>query len=517
MIHRPSFDLTTEPWLPVIRRGSLDEVGLRELFRAAHDIEDLAIPVPPAASGIWRILYAITARITGLDDTGLDLRPWSRRRNDLITSSHGFDQDAVEEYFDRWAARFDLFDPERPWLQDPRLATQCEKDAGVNKLVFSRNSGQNHVWFDHHHDQHLDPLPAKEAAWHLVAQLYYGAAGRCSTRRVGTTSQAKTQAGPLRGRLSFHPVGENLFQSLLAGLVHPKRFRTDGQPPPDLAPWETEELPDPLGIPPCPAGLVSALTNRARHALLLTPTPDGGQVSGARLTWAFHHAAGEFEDPYLIHQVATSGAVYARPADGHRALWRDLDALVNEENEADPRKASRPRVLREATNLPPKVQDALRVRAFGFDQDRQSKDNGWFTAITPPILKWAKERDPDMAYGIARARVAAEEAQRRLAEALRKAWRDYSRRDPKGPNPWIPAADSRYWPRAERVFWQVIDQRAFDQVDQAFTRLALEVYEEVTDMTCRQPRGARAVYRHRPGLFSPTRKPAAPIATRGAA
>lgn len=510
---QPSFDLTTEPWLPIIRHGSLQQVGLRELFSAAHDIADLAIPVPPAASGIWRILYAITARITGLDDTNLDFNTWSRRRNNLITSYSGFDPQVVDAYFDRWASRFDLFHPERPWLQDPRLKTQCKNDAGVNKLVFSRSSGNNQVWFDHHHDHKLDPLPPSEAAWHLVAQLYYGAPGRCSTREVDGLRKADTQAGPLRGTLSFHPVGETLFQSLLAGLVHPGNLRTHRGGQEDLAPWEMDTLPDPLGSPPIPGGFVSALTNRARHAILLTPDQSGSHVLGARLTWAFRADASEVEDPYLIHHVAGSGDVHARPASNHRALWRDLDALVADGT--DTRRARRPRVLLQSSSLPLAVLDALRVRAFGFDQDRQSKDNGWFVAITPPILKWAQERDPEMARGIARTRLAAEESQRQLSRTLREAWKDFTRQSDKSEGPWVSVATSRYWPRAERVFWQILNERRFDEAGMTFSRIASEVYDEITDTACRSPRGAHAVYTRRHLLFPSPSKSRARATTGG--
>lgn len=47
-------------------------VGLRELLERAHEIEGLAVTVPPALAGLYRVLYALTARVTGLDR----LRGW---------------------------------------------------------------------------------------------------------------------------------------------------------------------------------------------------------------------------------------------------------------------------------------------------------------------------------------------------------------------------------------------------------------------------------------------------------
>ena len=116
---------------------------------------------------------------------------------------------AVGDYFDRWADRFDLFHPERPFGQDPRLRRNVPRPAGVNKLVFSRPVGQNPVWFGHFTDLDPVPVPTHEAAWHLIAQLYYGAAGRCASRTVEDTSAANSNAGPLRGALSYHPIGRH--------------------------------------------------------------------------------------------------------------------------------------------------------------------------------------------------------------------------------------------------------------------------------------------------------------------
>ena len=36
--------------------------------------------------------------------------------------------------------------------------------------------------------------------------------------------------------------------------------------------------------------------------------------------------------------------------------------------------------------IPREAAAALRVRAFGFDQDGQTIDRQWFTATTPPVL-----------------------------------------------------------------------------------------------------------------------------------
>src|SRR5690606_24904554 len=113
-----------------------------------------------------------------------------------------FSEEQVKHYFDAQGSRFDLFDPERPWLQDPRLREECPQPSGINKLVLGRPSGQNQVWFAHFTDLDPRPVPAKEAAWWLIAQLYYGPSGLCSAREVRGKKFRNSLAGPLRSVLS---------------------------------------------------------------------------------------------------------------------------------------------------------------------------------------------------------------------------------------------------------------------------------------------------------------------------
>lgn len=285
----PSFDLTTQAWIPVRYAPDTSgpaEIGLTELFMRAHEIADIALPVPPAASGLWRILYLIGARITGLDDLDAmdDWPTWKRDRRKMLAAGQ-FDQAAIGRYFAAHGGRFDLFGPARPWLQDPRLAAECAKSTGVNKLVMGRAAGNNLVWLSHHTDLAPQPVRAAEAAWYLLAWLYYGPSGKITARTVRGQTESNMTAGPLRSRVSFHPLADNLFCSLVTGI--PYLEPGTGPRAPDLAPWEEDALPDPLSLPPAREGLSGPLTGQFRHAVLLTPSADGGQVTDARITWAW--------------------------------------------------------------------------------------------------------------------------------------------------------------------------------------------------------------------------------------
>lgn len=496
----PSFDLRDRPWIPVryVRDASGPPmVGLAGLFLRAHEIADVAVPVPPAASGLWRILYLIAARISGLGDLDAfdSIQQWQRARNRALSAAR-FDPGATEAYLSDHGARFDLFGPARPWLQDPRLAAECPKDTGVNKLVMGRATGNNLVWLSHDSDLAPRPVPAAEAAWYLLAWLYYGPSGKTTARTVRGTTESNMTAGPLRSRISFHPLGRTAYESLITGIPYPGRYDDGGAP--DLAPWEDGELPDPLGLPPHRDGLSRVLTGQFRHAILLAPSADGSEASGARITWAWRRPHPEVRDPYLIYDTAKGRTgEYARYARLDRAIWRDLDALLL--HDTGQAASKQPQVFTGLPGIPHDTAAALRVRALGFDQDGQTIDRQWFTATTPPVL--AMDADDHFSYGyhVKAAREAAERVGLNLRHALRRAWAAIDN----GGGPWEPRGMTLYWASAEDRFWQMVRRQEFGYPDNAFIRVAAAAYEGVTDQhAAGGPRVARAIEKARGGIFA---------------
>ncbi|MEV6013468.1 type I-E CRISPR-associated protein Cse1/CasA [Streptomyces sp. NPDC051976] len=505
------YDLITEPCLPVTTlhtdssHGGFRSVGLLELFRQAHRLGGLAVGLPPAASGLMRVLYAIAARVTGLHEAE-DVGEWADRRYDLLDVGEGFDPEAVEGYFARYADRFRLFDTARPWMQDPRLLEDCPTSSGVNKLVMARPSGSNQVFFGHFTDSEQVQLQAADAMLHLLAQLYYGPSGQCTPRTVKGQRFGNAYAGPLRKVLSYHPLGRSLFETLLLGLPYPNRWTPGEGAEVDACPWERDDLPDPLAVPQPPAGPLSALTEQYRHAVLLTAGAGGRSVVDTRITWALRVNRPPFEDPYLLWDEGRDLVKRPREADADRALWRDLDALVNETRDNS---GHRPYVLSDLRNeLPQGVEDAVRVLSLGFDQDGQTRDRTYFTASTPPLftlLRLSDEpEDNALRIGLRDGRDAAEKGAARLEYALQVAWRAYtspfeterpggSAKDRrKRGGPWPALALAAYWPAAEKQFWTSLNEKDFTGSTQAFGRIALRQYDAATLSIAATPRGAKA-------------------------
>ncbi|MFI5690094.1 type I-E CRISPR-associated protein Cse1/CasA [Streptomyces sp. NPDC051636] len=495
MDQHSQFSLLSEHWMTVLwADGPQDRppaVGLKTLLTQARQIRALAVGPAPALSALYRILYAITARVTGLDQAQDGPDEWLDRRAELL--ENGPDPAAVDAYLDPLAARFDLFGPQ-PFLQDPRLAGECPKAAGVNKLVLGRPAGNNSTWFGHHFDDAPAPVDCAEAVSHLLMWLYYGPSGRCATRTVADTSEANASAGPLRSTLSFHPEGANLWETLLAGLVPPE---STVRPEQALCPWEREQPSDPLAPATAYAGPLSRLTGGWQHALLLVPDADARHVTDAYITWGHRGKKPPTNDAYVIWQVSQQGNPYARPADSGRALWRDIDALLLKEPSGS-QAARRPAVFATVGDL--MDDDRISVRALGFEQDGKTKDVQFVQACTPRLLNLMEERRPQIARSIGDLRVAGELYGRRLGLAVKRAWAEINNAKI-ADCAWAEQAAAHYWPRAEQLFWTRVRAEDFDGAWRGFRRLAEEAYDEVTAGPARTARGARAVEHARLELY----------------
>jgi CRISPR system Cascade subunit CasA len=514
------FSAADDPWIDVRRQGILyDQVGLRALFTTAHTIDDIAWTMAPAVSVLLRIATAIAARITGLDDPHLDSDQWHERRRELLHRKDGFDSDTVNAYFDRH--HFQVFDPARPWLQDPLLASQCDHPSGLNSLVFGRPAGNNLAWLSPHHDRNPVPISTGQALQHLLVHHGYGNAGGCTARTTATTAKPRAAAGPLRATVSFHPIGPSLYHTLLMSIP---AFTGTQHTTGDACPWEDHTgPPDPDAALPEVTWPGRLLTGRSLHALLLVPEQSGRTVTDAYLTWATVHTPRPAIDPYLVIRTNASAPVEAtgkrrlkaRRASADRAWWRELEALLLAGDEHQPTR--RPQVFDTLNDLPADLRTGVRVRVCGFDQDPKTIQHRWYTALTPPILPWAQENDPLRAERIARCCSTAEAVGAKLTTLANTAWQQATtpgrqdgdqaskQRRPRDSS-WTTAARAGYFARAENVFWHLVDTDPQAPPWPAFAHAAATALREVTaSMRARHRHAARAValavdqlYRPRP-------------------
>ncbi|MFL4497004.1 type I-E CRISPR-associated protein Cse1/CasA [Streptomyces sp. VTCC 41912] len=502
-------DVGADPWIPVTMvDGARADFGLRDLLINAHRIESLVVGAPPVECVLLRILYALGLRVSGFEEID------GVARYDLLEQG-GFDVSEVEAYFARYAGRFGLFDPVRPWMQEPRLPSQMDivveeerragqverKSSGVGKLAVTRASASSSAWFGAFHDG--APVPGVEAAGHLLTWLWYGQGGpQGSMRRTPGHTGRHASVGPLRGFVSYHPTGRTLFETIVLGV--PDTELVDRER--DVAPWEADELPDPDGELPMPAGPVSLLTARAQHALLLVPSVDRSAAEDVYIAWAWPSTLPPAMDPYLNWLEGKKGQQYPQRADVGRSLFRDVDGLLLHRKPGS--KERRPLVMDAIHDVPAEVLDHVGVAAYGFEQGREKSggEKGWYRAVTPAVLRLIRVEEAANAGRLAVARERAELCASRLVWAVDEVWKEtavppgdpdkkeYASRSPLGEQ-----ALAAYWPLAEAEFWLLVEQRAWDRAVAVFGQLAVSLYDglmrEITD--AQQPRTVRAVVRHR--------------------
>lgn len=481
-----------ESVLPGAQPGDRVWVGLRSALLGAHLIADLEVMNPAVESVLRRLLTALAVRIGGLDVGGRE--EWEERFDELLAGGR-FDPGAVNSYFDRWLQRFDLFDGQRPFMQDPRLADECSRQAPPGRLVMPRPSGANQPWLDRTPQD--DPVPAAEALGWLLAWRGYGPSGLGAQRHHAGVDSKNMKAAPLRALVSFHPRGESLFVSLVLSCPPPLGGEVLGS---DLAPWERSELEDPL-VPAAVSGPVSLLVGRATHHVLLAASGDGAEVTGCWVAWGSRVDLPAARDPFVIDR-AKGGPVRAS---WRRQLLRDFDAFLHAR---DPAAAGikgqvLPVWLSVFADLPPDVLAALadvRVRALGCHQEKQDRDEQWFGVTTPAsIAPFLPSRHPGRAARVAQCRLGAELAASDMAKALRGAWKELAPGEKECG--WADAATSEFWDRADSMFWSAIGEDGTGLP--AFRTLGLEIFDSVTREAASSPQGLLPVARARSSFTHP--------------
>lgn len=125
------FNLVHDRWIPVLlNNGSASRISLSELFRDARSIRSLAGDSPSEDVAILRLCVAILFRATDTERSAMEqITAWSTWWSDwdqVVTM--------VGAYLDRYADRFNLFDPEKPLMQVASLTTDSGATSGMEKL-----------------------------------------------------------------------------------------------------------------------------------------------------------------------------------------------------------------------------------------------------------------------------------------------------------------------------------------------------------------------------------------------
>lgn len=300
-----SFNLIDEPWIPCLRPdNTLIELGLREAILRAHEVREIAAESPIATGALYRLLLALLHRVYGPADEDAWLALWQAGR---------WQAASLDAYLQRWRARFDLFDPQHPFLQraDPRV-----RPRPVTVLLPEVASGHNPTLFDHTVEGDRVGLAPARAARALLAALSFGLAG------LSGLPAKFTDAPCARGAL-FLAEGDSLFETLCLNLA---RYPRPEDGPDDRPAWEVDDPSQPRRDRPL--GRLDLYTWPNRNILLI-PESHGGSAVVREATMAPNLPLDpDVLDPLKCFRVDPRRGHLPLRFTEERALWRDVTVLL---------------------------------------------------------------------------------------------------------------------------------------------------------------------------------------------
>ncbi|NEB38803.1 type I-E CRISPR-associated protein Cse1/CasA [Streptomyces sp. SID14515] len=322
---RPTWDPRYRPCVPVVSlEGEVADLSLAEVLQRAQDLSGLFCPTPGEGVALLEHLLALCFASGTFPSSDEEWSSWVAQEHSLDTVEKWL----VREPADEW----DLFHPERPLGQNSQLRQQFDEDAtGPAQLVIER-VGDYVQFFDHHHLEHPEPLPAAAAFRALLTQHHYGLSGRAriSGRALGP-KLTNLAAGRLQGRIRVVVQGRTLADTLRLNLYPApggeagffNRSWTTG--PLSRRKFDTKPPPRPTSGP---ADLHSYLG----RSVLLEPVP----AAKGRPVFVDRVLIGAGELLALDPERDLDDAVLGTMSNGHRkplwpsptrALWREAHAL----------------------------------------------------------------------------------------------------------------------------------------------------------------------------------------------
>jgi len=204
-----TFSLLAEPWLPLVTTdGGHHQGSIRDALLEPSRWAGLDAAHPLQCLALYRLLLAICHRAIGpgtADDRAELFDAWPA--------------DQVEIYLNRWSNRFDLFDADRPFMQNPVAPRAGKKEVGTKKhaslasLQIERSSGNNRTLWDRSLDS--DPIllsPAGQACALITHQQFAGSGTIQGFRTSGSYGLASNLQLVM-------PAGSTLQQTLALNLI----------------------------------------------------------------------------------------------------------------------------------------------------------------------------------------------------------------------------------------------------------------------------------------------------------
>ena len=475
-----SFNLANEPWIPVIRLDSVaEEVSLRDLLVRAHELREIFDPSPPVTLSLYRLAITVLHRVFNVDTDEEWIELWNQE---------AFPAGPIDEYFNRWKHRFDLFDEEYPFWQAGKFV--LNNRSPVTQLLTEGVSGNNPILFDHSFDEAPFALSPAEAARKLLATqmlaLGMGISGIPEIDGIKVTDNKLNRLDtPLVRGSTVILQGRNLHQTLTLNLLM-RNFR-GGVPNLGLPLWEMNTIPIP-GRVLQPKEYLRYLTVLARWIRLLPEHSPKGEVV---VKWLYL-AQGEsvpkdFKDPFKRYLAGDKEGWSAMSVNSERALWRD-SAFWFEVKGGEGTKNHPPETLRQVQSLLIdeilQTSDTLLLRVIGLGTKPGKAASLQFWRSETLLLPLIYLQDESLVLRLSEALNWAETVDYELRQSVRALFHHLLAPSPErkadpdqvsaSVNHLAPAR--RYWPLLEGPFYRLLNDLP-EKGDEAIRIWLEEVFE----------------------------------------
>ena len=308
-----SFNLCTEPWIPVRSGDTVRLVSLEEAILKARDFERIEHESPLVMVAVYRLLLAVLHRALEGPEQLKDVTYWFQ---------NGFPQAPIQSYLERYKDRFDLFG-EDPFLQVADLPLEGLSDHW-SRLSAERGSGNTSFLFNDRLRERVpaatDPILPADAALRLLEHQTFALGGLM--KRLGVTA---APTSPSATTALVMAAGDNLLETLCLNLVpYPTSDRKRDQPIWERNPVRFKQLEG--GYKTSMRGITDRYVWQSR-GIRFQRDEDGLVRLMAFAPGAILDGEGE-KEPMAAAIAGKDGVMRSLGLREDRALWRDFHALV---------------------------------------------------------------------------------------------------------------------------------------------------------------------------------------------
>ena len=461
-----TFDLIDEPWIPcTMLDGTRRSLGLRETLTQAQDIGELGGDSPLEVAALHRLLLAVLHRNFDIGEE----QQWG-----ALWENGAFDSGVIDDYFEQWRDRFNLFDEDRPFYQVASL--DLTKGRSSARLSFQQDNGA--TLFTHVATSDPPSLTPDESARLLVGYMAFDFGGRKSD-----PPGVSANAAPLNNGAVVLAKGETLFRTLMLNLC---RYAPEEEDPwyfnrdEDVPAWERDEESRPEDR--IPTGYIDLLTWQSRRIRLQPVVEKNGStvvrnvviMKGSQLPNTFKLRGRETmlafrsnprakgtEDPWPVVKLTED-----------RTLWRDSHALMPSAHA----ESIQPKTLKWLADLASEgiipYSQIVPVDVFGL-RNTQAKVHFWRHERLPLPLAYLK--DKQLADTLREALDLTETTAQILSRAM---WTMATKMLAAGPDRKLKAqnvrnlsdhlgADRAYWSQLEAPFKQLLVELPDDKDEES--------------------------------------------------